>query len=164
MGGVICGVIVPYKVKIFLWRLRRNNILVRNLLRGRGVQTTVLCPMCMVDVEHLMHVFLDCSLAQQCWSNLGLSFDVSIGESFPVRLLERLKTESKECKVQIAMVLWGIWYARNLKVWDAKQIVPEILMEGSVKQITQWREARKSIWFLGMSLQVKCRRSSGMHQ
>lgn len=28
-------------------------------------------------------------------------------------------------------------------MWDAKQITPAITMEGSVKQITQWRETRK---------------------
>lgn len=55
---------VPNKVKVFLWRLCKNNVPVRNLLRGRGVQTTIICPMCGSDVEHLLHIFLDCNFAK----------------------------------------------------------------------------------------------------
>lgn len=52
----------PHKVRIFLWRSGRNNIPVRNLLRGKGVPTTIMCPICNVDVEHMAHLFLTVSL------------------------------------------------------------------------------------------------------
>lgn len=107
---------VPHKLKIFLWWLCRNNVPVRNLLRGRGVQTTIICPMCGVDVEHLLHVFLDCRFANACWRVLGLEFDTSTIESCPDWLLQSLASESHERLVQVATVLWGIWSARNLKV------------------------------------------------
>lgn len=74
---------VPNKVKIFLWRLCRNNISVRNLLRSRGVQTPIICPMCGVDIEHLLHLFLDCNFAKDCWSVMGVQFDVLQVEEAP---------------------------------------------------------------------------------
>lgn len=92
----------------------------RNLLRSKGVQTTIICPMCQIDVEHLLHVFLDCSFAKSCWSALGLQFDTSRVESAPEWLLEKLSNEDKEVLVQIAVVLWGIWSVRNLRVWEQK--------------------------------------------
>lgn len=33
--------------------------------------------MCEVDVEHLLHVFLECSFAKQCWRMLDLDVDVT---------------------------------------------------------------------------------------
>lgn len=41
------------------------------------MNTPILCPLCGVDVEHLRNVFLDCSFAQGCWSELGMAFDTS---------------------------------------------------------------------------------------
>lgn len=58
---------IPQKTKIFLWRLCNNNVPIRKLLRGRGIQTTILCPMCGLDVEHLLHIFLDCKFTKECW-------------------------------------------------------------------------------------------------
>lgn len=49
---------LPHKMRTFLWRFCCNNIPVRNLLRGKGVATTIICPMCNVDVEHILHIFL----------------------------------------------------------------------------------------------------------
>lgn len=57
---------IPHKVKIFLWRLCRNNIPVRNLLRGKGVRSTIMCPMCGSDIEQLLHIFFYCEYAQRC--------------------------------------------------------------------------------------------------
>lgn len=74
---------VPHKIRVFLWRLCRNNVPVRNVLRGRGVQTTIMCPMCMCDVEHLLHIFLDCVLAKACWQVLGIDFNTASVESCP---------------------------------------------------------------------------------
>lgn len=107
---------MPHKVKIFLWRLCRNNILVRNLLRGKGVRTSILCPMCARDVEHPMHLFFDCEFATGCWNYSGLVFDVSTTEYISQWLLDKLVHEIQETCVLIAIVLWGIWYARNQKV------------------------------------------------
>lgn len=72
---------IPHKIRVFLWRLCRNNIPVRNRLRYKGVDVSILCPMCDNDVEHLLHVFFDCQFASQCWAYAGLSYDMSLVES-----------------------------------------------------------------------------------
>lgn len=58
---------IPHKIKVLMWRLCRNNVPVRNLLRGKGVRVPISCVMCIGDVEHLMHLFLDCGFAKACW-------------------------------------------------------------------------------------------------
>lgn len=58
-------------------------------------------------------------------------------------LLERLVKENHDVVVKIAIGLWGIWSARNVKVWENKQISLAIAMDCSIKQISERREVRK---------------------
>lgn len=134
--GATCGNWrFPIKVKNFIWRLCRNNVPVRKVLRSRGVQTPIMCLMCGDDVEHLLHLFLDCSFAQECWGLMGLSFDVLSIEDFQEWLLDKLTTGSKDSKVQLVTVLWTVWNARNLKVWEGKVIASSIALQWSNSHI-----------------------------
>lgn len=44
----------------------------------------------------------------------------------------------------IVTVLWGIWYARNQKVWEQKTLPVSLTVQGSMNQVSQWKEARRS--------------------
>lgn len=95
---------VPHKVKIILWRMCRNIIPVRNLLRSQGVQNSIICPMCERDVEHLLHIFMDCPFEKEWWNIMGLNFDISTIEEAPGWLLDRLAIEKVEVKIQFATI------------------------------------------------------------
>lgn len=41
------------------------------------------------------------------------------------------------------MVLWGIWFVKNQKVWESKSITPTERMDISFKQLKDWQEAMK---------------------
>ena len=62
----IWNLLVPHKIKIFLSRFCRNNLLVRNRLMSKGISVPIICPMCNSDVEHLLYVFFDCHFAAYC--------------------------------------------------------------------------------------------------
>lgn len=134
---------VPHKFRTFLWRVCNNNLPVRNALRCKGVNTTIICPMCEGDGEHLLHIFFDCSYAKECWQKAELCYDMHEVESAPDWLLEKLSTTSTIEKEKITMVLWGIWFAINQKMWEGKNITPTILMEIGSKQMSEWQEAMK---------------------
>lgn len=107
-----------------------------------------MCPLCNVDVEHLLHVFFDCRFASECWSKAGLVYDMQRVEEAPPWLLDRIKNENAETCELIAKVLWGIWFARNQKVWEGKNITPSVTLEISTKQIKEWQEAKKRKYVL----------------
>lgn len=56
---------IPQKIKIFIWRLCRNNLPVHMLLRAKGINVPSTCPMCNADIEHLLHIFFDCHFAER---------------------------------------------------------------------------------------------------
>lgn len=89
---------------------------VRNLLRGRGVLTTIMCLMCINDVEHLLHIFLDCNFVKACWQYLGLEFNTTSIELCSEWLLQHLVEDNEEKLILLGTGLWGIWSAHNLKV------------------------------------------------
>lgn len=64
--------------------------------------------MCGVDIEHLLHLFLDCNFAKDCWSVMGVQLDALQVEEAQTRVLDWLATESMEVRVQLAKLLWGI--------------------------------------------------------
>ncbi|KAL8118342.1 hypothetical protein AgCh_016030 [Apium graveolens] len=105
------------------------------------------------DVEHPMHIFFDCVFANNCWKYFGLEFDVTRTEVASDWLLDKLFSESTEVCGCIAAILWGIWFARNQKVWERKILTPELAMQWSMKQVTQWREVNQSkkLMLSGMS-------------
>lgn len=101
---------VPHKLKVLLWRFCRNNLPIRNQLRFRGIPITIMCLLCAVDVEHLLHVFFDCTFAKACWQAAGLGFDMSQVSSPSEWLLNILETSNHDENMKIAIVLWEIWF------------------------------------------------------
>ena len=134
---------VPQKAKYFMWRICKNNIPTRYLLRSKGVQTTILCPFCNSDVEHLRHVFIECLDARRCWLTTDLNLDVSEIEELLVWLLEQLCTAPNAKLVTMTKVIWGIWMARNKLVWENRKMEPGIAMDVSSRLISEWQAAQR---------------------
>lgn len=126
---------IPHKTRIFVWRFCKNNIPMRNLLRGKGVLNPIGCPMCERDIEHVLHLFFDCDFAKNCWQKVGLNYDMRDVEFAADWLIDKLNTESMANLIIIAKVLSGIWFARNKRVWEGKKIDSNTVVEMSTKQI-----------------------------
>lgn len=134
---------IPHKMKIFLWRFCRNNIPVKDRLMQKGVVLPIMCPMCSIDVEHLLHVFFECDYARSCWHAVDLSYDMSEVVYAPEWLLYKLESSSQAEVIKISTVLWGIWFWRNKRVWEEKVINPAIAMETSCRNVQEWRKAKE---------------------
>lgn len=107
--GKIWKLNVPHKVKIFVWRFCRNTISVRSRLSTKGISVPITCPMCSNDVEHLLHVFFDCTFSTQCWNHVGLCYDMHLIEYAPTWLLNKISETNTEEANKVCIVLWGIW-------------------------------------------------------
>lgn len=76
--------------------------------------------------------------------HVGLQFDMSNVEFAPTWLLSKLSDAQLDEVVRICTVLWGIWFWRYKKVWESKSATPAIAMEGSIRMVTDWREAKRT--------------------
>lgn len=132
---------IPPKVKFFLWRLCRNNVPVRVALNRRCNGVPLICPMCNIDVEHVLHLFFHCDFAALCWQQMGVQYDIWEVEDVSRWLLDKLSSESYDRLKLFAMTLWGIWFFRNKKVWEQKVVTAEFAMDWSLMQLKEWGEA-----------------------
>lgn len=150
---------VPHKIRTFLWRFCTNNVPVRKLLRSRGVNLPITCPICNTDIEHLLHTFFDCTFAVAPWQYAGVTIDGQLIEDAPRWLLDRFVNDSPARLELIAKVLWGIWFARNQNLWEGKVLTAAIAMDISGKVIKEWQSAmaRKAAINLGVKKSVPTR-------
>jgi zinc-binding in reverse transcriptase len=56
--------LIPLKIKIFMWLVMHNKILTSDNLSKRIWINEVVCPMC-VEPEYVSHLFLICNIAKQ---------------------------------------------------------------------------------------------------
>ncbi|XP_074328182.1 uncharacterized protein LOC141666094 [Apium graveolens] len=130
---------VPHKIRVFIWRLCRNTIPVRYRLSGKGVPVTISCSVCIVDVEHLRHLFFECSFARECWQLLDLDFDMYDMEYVSNWLVSFFATGQLMVLVKMAAMLWGIWYARNKCIFEGKVMTPAVVKAWCLKQVDEWQ-------------------------
>ncbi|KAK1378130.1 hypothetical protein POM88_024874 [Heracleum sosnowskyi] len=65
--------------------------------------------------------------------------------SAPRWVLNKLETTKHEEMENICVVLWGIWYWRNKKVWNNQVINPYIVIENSLNVLREWKSVRKKV-------------------
>ncbi|GJV67471.1 putative RNA-directed DNA polymerase, eukaryota, reverse transcriptase zinc-binding domain protein [Tanacetum coccineum] len=113
--------IVPRKVNIFMWRFMIDRLPHRFNLSSRGIDiSTIGCPSCNGNVETSNHIFFDCAVANDIWSNVRNWCVVT----FPsCSSFDHWKVwfdswhASKENKWRLSTIfaatLWWIWKFRN---------------------------------------------------
>lgn len=102
-----------------------------------------MCPMCGTYIEHLRHLFFECSFAKECWQRLGLMDDIQEVEEALSWVLETLSKGNTYVPQKMTIILSGIWFSRNKKVWEGKEISATVSIELSTKQVQDWLDANK---------------------
>ncbi|XP_017224846.1 uncharacterized protein LOC108201070 [Daucus carota subsp. sativus] len=69
-------------------------------------------------------------------------WDVEDGD---VWLLDRFNSEPDDVLIKIAVVLWGIWFARNKRIFENTNLTPAMAMNWSKIQVEEWRQANKKL-------------------
>ncbi|CAN1152584.1 hypothetical protein LINPERHAP2_LOCUS18833, partial [Linum perenne] len=68
---------IPPKVKLFIWRVGRDNLPTKTTLQQKRVFIALGCGICGGGVESPWHIFLDCPFARECWSKAGIIQEVA---------------------------------------------------------------------------------------
>lgn len=122
----------PPKVKFFFWLLLKGKILTAENLRKRGIMGPSRCPNCCKAEETIQHLFIDCQVAEECWSQMATIGEITWEPK--ITIAETIYNWKKNCpwkgkksnltqriwNIIPLTLLWRIWLARNGKVFQEK--------------------------------------------
>ncbi|KAJ1380429.1 Ribonuclease H-like superfamily [Sesbania bispinosa] len=108
----------------FMWRLLQGTLPVRNNLIKRGIQCDTRCPWCGINDETKDHLFRDCTWAVEAWAQSPLKLVVRSLPGGPLSLwINDLLSNGPEDRTCLFIaVCYGLWFARNKKIFEDKEI------------------------------------------
>ncbi|XP_071688252.1 uncharacterized protein [Rutidosis leptorrhynchoides] len=120
--------LVPKKVEVFIWRVRKGRIPVLTNLDKRGVDLhSVRCPICDNGVEYIQHSLLSCRKTLEIWGKIFDWWRATLPSSIDINNLIEGSSNifSSELGKNIwQAVLWScaylVWKNRNEKVFNNK--------------------------------------------
>jgi hypothetical protein len=104
------------KIKVFLWLLYREAILIKDNLVKRIWHENVKC--CFYDsLKTIQHLLFDCSRAKFIWRVIQITFGLSTPNNIKHVLggwIQRMKNKDRKLLlVGLGTILWSIWLRRN---------------------------------------------------
>ncbi|KAE8707901.1 hypothetical protein F3Y22_tig00110370pilonHSYRG00013 [Hibiscus syriacus] len=135
--------LAPPKVETFLWQLSHKKLAVRVELQKREVSMEdLLCPLCKKEKETIQHLFILCPVAWELWNRFIMIWDVStVLPKDPMSLLwswSVLMDSSSIWKFIPVVVLWSLWKARNLVVFENWNFESSTLFFICIFRLAKW--------------------------
>ncbi|CAL9240893.1 unnamed protein product, partial [Arabidopsis halleri] len=136
------------KLKMFLWKVARNALPVGLALAARGLEADTSCKRC-GEVESAEHLFFNCPFARRAWELLPVNRLPILREPWSVKeLLVEARKGITLPPVGVGLtqlypwLLWFLWKARNLLVFENQLCSEEDTVRRAIKEAKAWQEAR----------------------
>ncbi|XP_055960697.1 uncharacterized protein LOC126668753 [Mercurialis annua] len=144
------NLLLPNKIKIFLWRAIHGGLATGAEL-DRRLQTSHCCSFC-GEMETLEHLFFECPQVVQVWFLSPLSLRASNFPSIHFSQLWLIITDqlhqmdSSNSSVQLfCFILWQIWKTRNKNVFDNMVVQPSEVSLVSCQASTEFANSQVDI-------------------
>lgn len=135
------------KVKNLVWRICRDYLPTRVKLRSRGVNCPSECVRCEDPHEDSYHNLFHCQTTIDIWhsANVWHLISPSLNQfdndpNIIFNLLQKLSTTQTET---IVTIMWSIWKARNLKLWQQVSNSTVTILERAKHLLEGWRIANR---------------------
>ena len=129
---LIWKLLVPNKVRNFLWRSCKNALLVKTSLTKRRILSSDSCDHCNEEPENVLHAHWKCSTISQVWRSVP-KIDFNPPRNFTTisDLILHAQKDGKDME-KLAMVMWTIWHWRNQiraknEDYPISQVVPNAI-------------------------------------
>ena len=142
------------RLKMLLWRIASNLLPTKNNLDRFINPVDQCCPLCEIEQESIVHIFVYCSVAKACWFGSRWSIKsefLSINNgtqlvSFilnPPDNLFQSQDDRKEFSLFGTLLLDGIWRLRNSVVFYGNKAMPEDVLKILYKSFQEHWDVRK---------------------
>ena len=113
------------KIRHFMWRALAGALAVATRLRTRGIQIDPSCKMCHAHPETICHILFHCHTTKEVWrlSNItlppaGFSMNSVFLNFHHLMDVCRRSTSSDTSSKYFPWILWHLWKARNMSVFE----------------------------------------------
>jgi len=138
---------VPPKVKNLVWRICRYCFPTRVKLRNRGINCPSECVFCADPHEDSYHILFHFQMVVDTWHAANIWHEISPllsqfdnAPDIIFNLLEKLPSVQIE---RIVTIMWSIWKARNLKLWQHVSDSTVTILERAKHLLEGWRAANR---------------------
>lgn len=131
------------KLKLFLWKLARGALPLVSSLQTRGIDTAGRCPHCN-ELETAVHLFFLCPLVKKVWeiapfrSCPSFPTDPTLHDCFTIMSMLVCLPPTGISTNLTSWLLWGIWTARNLLLFENRAVQAKVTMEKAVIYAWEW--------------------------
>ena len=111
------------KLKVFAWLLQRDRLNTKELMARKhwqveGGPDCVLCTT--ASLENRDHLFFSCQFARDCWSVIGITWDLTLSISH--RFVQAKRLFNGPCFMEtVICAMWNIWRSRNDLIFNNRQ-------------------------------------------
>jgi hypothetical protein len=132
--------------KTLLWRIANKSIPVRSALNHRGIQCSILCPICLQGEETISHLFMECDRVTRVWfgSNLGIKFSTN-QKQFLDWLFYCLTSLKEDDICYLAALIYGIWWARNKLVFEEYDTKDKAIIDYAYSSVQDYQRLNKQM-------------------
>lgn len=138
---------LPPKVSIFAWQLCHNSLATGANLHRQNIQPLKGCSRCSETSETDLHIFFFCPYAQVAWKNHRLSpFKYLHKATSWLHFFQLFVADHKgSCTVlsQVIICLWGLWGARNARIFSGTQTPSVDILCRSLDFLSHFQAAMK---------------------
>ncbi|XP_019177841.1 PREDICTED: uncharacterized protein LOC109173035 [Ipomoea nil] len=129
---------IPPKWKMLLWRAISDILPTTTNLLIRRVDVDPHCAMCGMFQEHTMHALVLCEFARNIWEQSNLTIPSIDTNIFHVWFGELLNVLDSDGILYAAAIIYNIWRARNMAVWEAKLPRPITILRIAAAAKESW--------------------------
>jgi hypothetical protein len=111
---------------LLLWKVLKRAILTKAKLAIMGMNIDVICPFCSENVETVEHLFFECELIMQIWTDIMVSIEGSSPslDNFIEwnRIQSMTRGKQKQNRINTVVLkrfIYAVWKERNTRIFDA---------------------------------------------
>uniref|UniRef100_A0A803QJ80 Reverse transcriptase domain-containing protein n=1 Tax=Cannabis sativa TaxID=3483 RepID=A0A803QJ80_CANSA len=132
---------IPPKCKNLLWRALVNCLPTNTMLATKRVHIDTTCPLCRNAPETVVHVFVDCAFAKNCWSFLNEGHIPGANGDFLKWMIDIFDNFSNRVIRIVSIICWQIWKVRNELVWNKATPAAFNVVIAAVNLFDLWNSA-----------------------